>query len=457
MKEHQLNDILLPDYSLRCHKSGVTASLFVEWPSKSRVPILITGDSSGLLVLWDLIIRRPMITYGLEDGAQVVALQDLGDKRIAVLSKNHKLRLFEMVSEETKALAKSSTVNGDSLQRFHQIYEIPVNTLNFANFLVQKLRQDYYRLICINTQNSETIDIYHFHISDLHSLTRAFKGLTFSGIIQQLVTDPDSAKAKKMGIVMKFLEHDGIIYCGFESGLVVAFKIFEQGVEGICSSGDGGTGSHYFIQIVYVSSVHYPDPVLDLALNGESEEILSSSTKNLIGVHPKILVEDVINSDQPDYLHDRDQLVLMRKDLEISSSNFRHIPMSGVGHLAVVNGELVLGTWSGITCILGPDFRERARMSKSRSNVLVSDSSQGSLQGATDDKSQKRHSKVSSLTGISSTDIQQFIAADRQLILRPGQSRRIKQFSEKSWCVIGYDDGSIAVHQTQPSRKDVIQ
>ncbi|QLQ78842.1 hypothetical protein HG537_0B01900 [Torulaspora globosa] len=449
MKENHLNDILLPDYSLRCHKSSVTASTFIEWPARSNIPILITGDSSGLIVLWDLLIRRPLVTHTLPWGAQVVAVQDLGNRLIAVLSKDHKLRLFEMRAKELNSLVESSTSFEATQQQLHQIYEVPVNTLNFANFLVQKLNKGYYRLICTNTQDSEAIDVYQFHLSNIHSLRRVFKGVTFGGIIQKLQTDPESVKAKKLGIVMRFLEHQGTIYCGFESGLVVGFKIYESNSEGTNIDEDTDSSHDMCIEIVYVSSVHYPEPVLALELNDATGEILTSSTKNVIGVHPIISSQETIGCCQSNFLQDKDSSVLIRRDLKICSTNFKEVPASSIGHLTVVDGNIVASAWTGITYVLSRDYRVLAMMSKSGSNVLVSDSSQGSLQGAGEEKTQKRHIKVSSLTGISSALIQRFSSVDHQLTRWQGQDRRMRAFAAKSWCIIGYDDGSIAVHQIQ--------
>ncbi|QLL31330.1 hypothetical protein HG536_0B01930 [Torulaspora globosa] len=446
MKEHHLNDIQLPEYSLRCHKSGVTASTFVEWPSRSSVPILITGDSSGLIVLWDLIVRRPLVTHTLAGGAQVVAMQDLGDGLIAILSKDHKLRLLEMTAKEMKSLAECTTSFEAPQQQLHEIYEVPVNTLNFANFVLQKLNKGFYRLICTNTQDSEAIDVYQFHLSNVHSLQRVFRGVTFGGVIQKLATDPESVKARKLGIVMRFLEHQETIYCGFESGLVVGFKIHDLDCERTNIDEDADRNHNTCIEIVYVSSVHYPEPVLALELNDATGEILTSSTKDVVGIHPPISTQGAIGC-QSNFFHDQASSVLIRRDLKICGTNFKKVPASSIGYLAVVNGNLVASSWSGITYVLSPDYRVLVTMSKSRPNVFVSDSSQGSLQGANEEKTQKRHIKVSSLTGISPAVIQRFSSLDHQLTRWQGQNRRMRAFAAKSWCIIGYDDGSIAVHQ----------
>lgn len=446
MKQHRLNDIILPDYSLRYHKSGVTASLFVEWPSTSKVPSLLTGDSKGSLVLWDMITRRPVVTYSVNGGAQIVSVQDLGDSKIAVLSKDHKLRFLEITAGEPESLVlRKVHISGLS---FRQVYEIPVNTLNFANFVLQKLNRSTYRLICINTQNSEAIDIYDFELSDMHSLRRIFKGVSFAGVIQKLSTDPESGKAKKLGIVMRFVEHKGSIYCGFESGFVVGFEIQDRH-----RTGTSTASQQPLIHVIYVSSVHYPEPVLDLKEDKNSDTILSSSTKDFIGIHPILSAEKGEVTVQNMLVCDKCSSVLIRRDLKISCSNSKRIPASSIGHLAVIDGVVIVSTWTGVTIALDPDNQEVARMLKSKSNVPISESSQGRLQGGSEEKADKRYTKVSSLSGISSVVLQNALSSHQQSISRPGQSRRMKDFSEKSWCVIGYDDGSIAVHQIQGYRE----
>ncbi|AQZ10533.1 ASA1 (YPR085C) [Zygosaccharomyces parabailii] len=410
-----MNDLLLPDYTLRFHKSSVTTLLVLQLPG-DPAPVLLSGDATGVLVLWNLITRRPITNYHIENSPQLVALQYIGLALVAVLCKDHKVRIFNL---------------GD-LPRWKQVYEIPINTLNFANFVIENLGEAWFRLICCNTQDSQFIDIYVFHLSDLHSLRRVYKGLNFYESLIPLLGD--SVKLDKLGIAMKFVECNGVIYCGMESGFVIGFTM-TKGKTGGPEDEESGNQS---VKIVYVSNVHYPDPVLDMCVTPQF--ILSSSTGNKIGVH------DWRKLSYPNSPNDSGRLVLTK-------DNFKRVPLSQVSHVKQVDDFLLLASWSGETVVLNQHYAQIAKFVKSRSILQVTENSKGNLQGTSATTLSKEGSlnrKITSLQGISAAH--EIIEAEHKAmcaIIPMGEKRRLQKFIENAWCVVSYEDGSIAFYRLE--------
>lgn len=395
-----MDGLRLPDYTLRFHKSSVTDLLVVDLP-KEVAPILVSGDATGKLCLWDVITRRPKFIHCIENAPQIVALQYVEDGLLAVLDKHHKLRLFK--------------IDGS----WEQLNEIPVNTLNFANFLVQRLDLSRYRLICCNTQDSETIDVYEFQLSELRSLKRIHKGLNFYQAICSSVL-PHGFKLEKLGIVMKFAELRGTIYCGMESGFIIGFQFNES----------------YQVQIVYVSHVHYPNPVLDLFSCQDC--LLSSSIDDKIGFHEFVQRKNDENLEHYGSLS-------VREGQQSLTENYKKVPLTKIGHLRKLENLLLLTNWAGETVITNEQTEVISKFVKSKSNVEVNENPQGNLQGNKPSvKNTNLNCKISSLEGVSRFNANNSNSA---VSTNMGQRRRIQKFSENSWCIIGYEDGNISFHR----------
>ncbi|AQZ14182.1 ASA1 (YPR085C) [Zygosaccharomyces parabailii] len=411
-----MNDLRLPDYTLRFHKSSVTTLLVLQLPG-DPTPVLLSGDATGVLILWNLITRRPITNYHIETSPRLVALQYIGLASVAVLCKDHKLRIFNI---------------GD-LPRWKQVYEIPINTLNFANFVIENLGDAWFRLICCNTQDAESIDIYVFHLTDLHSLRRVYKGLKFYESLIPLLGD--TVKLDKLGIAMKFVECNGVIYCGMESGFVIGFTMIKA------KKTDGPEDeepANQSVRIVYVSNVHYPDPVLDLCVTPQF--ILSSSTGNKIGVHDwrKLSYPNSSNENCP---------------LVLTKDNFKRVPLSQVSHVKQVDDFLLLASWSGEIVVLDQHYAFIAKFVKSKSLLQVTENSKGNLQGSSATTLSKENSlncKITSLQGISAVHVR--TEAENKAMsatISMGKKRRLQKFIENAWCIVSYEDGSIAFYRLE--------
>ncbi|QLG70252.1 hypothetical protein HG535_0A01900 [Zygotorulaspora mrakii] len=433
-----MDDIRLPSFTLRYHSSDVTALQFIDLRPDRAVPGLLSGDASGQIALWDVIIRRPLMTQAIEGSSEIVSIQVIDDNLIAILSKDHKMRIFRLLKATTSIIRpQQGSPKQSSNYELQECYHIPINTLNFANFLVRKLGDSFYRLICCNTQNSESIDIYTFHLSDLHSLCRIHKGINFYDHVKPLAANFDSSKVNKLGIVMKFAQRDEITYCGFESGYIIGFRLCENSDPKNRNENIHGYVANT-IEVVYVSAVHYPNPVLDLYAGKHA--VLSSSVDDVIGIHQ--IDVDFKRQQKDRYLSEMNESVVCREDLVLKGDVSRKVPLSQVGHVIEIEDYLILASWSGNTIVVDSTGMVHMKFLKSKSNVLVNESPQGSLQE--DNQLHKKQSsciKVCSIAGISKCHL----AEDLSTILSLGQRRRIKHFTSACWCLIGYADGSIAV------------
>ena len=248
-------------FTLRKHKCSVTSLLY--WHNSS-IPILISGDHEGLIFAWNLLTRQPYCTF--QCSGQIVSFQKL-DNLLVVTSKDHTLRILRFPN----TLVSSFSQNGP-LASFDLIYEIPVNTLNFSNSVIEQLSSEKYRLWCCNTQSSDSLDIYEFNITDAKSLKRLYKAVSLYEPITQLI-DKNTMKFDKLGIIMRFALLDSVVYCGFESGFVIGLHVSKS------------NGLH----IVYISSCHYPDPVLNMTVGSDIKKVISCSTSQSLGLHLSLI------------------------------------------------------------------------------------------------------------------------------------------------------------------------
>lgn len=65
-----------PIYILRGHSSSVNALHFYAHNTR-----LLSGDADGFIVLWDLIIKRPLVVWRAHEGS-ILGLSTWGDARI---------------------------------------------------------------------------------------------------------------------------------------------------------------------------------------------------------------------------------------------------------------------------------------------------------------------------------------------------------------------------------------
>ncbi|CCD22653.1 Asa1p NDAI_0A04980 [Naumovozyma dairenensis CBS 421] len=538
----------LPTYTLRSHTNPVTClALIPNNRDPSLIPPnLISGDSKGQLIIWDLITRRPIYHFQECPKGQIVFIQILESATlpivgrrnttlIAILSKDHKLRIYSY-----DHMFNGSQNNIRCELRFH----VPINTLNFANFTIKPMsfndnhenecdEEEWFQLYCCNTQDSECIDVYKFKLDELHSLKRQVNALNLYPLIIDLIkiatttttttTNDKTVKIKsldKLGIIMKFVINpkNNVIYIGFESGFVIGIKVYDRlqvrrnDDSGHIQSSPNAIGKHVrttnvndssgsglskllkqaqpektqptlslandqsvktyqdIIEIVYVSSFHYPNPILDLEI--KNDILLSSSTTGQLGIHnvSNLAMNNDTTLDSSEYRLSKykDMNIIRRNNLQINNSNDNadsiDIKTTNINHIQQLNDFLLISNWKGETLvgsssrvIKGEAFESLVNFSKVKSTVKIIDSSKGSLQNTSnEDRKEPKFCKIGCMIGISSLPAVEngnrltspsSLTPSSSVSLNVGQMRRITKFNNSSWCFIGYDDGSIALHE----------
>ncbi|EDO17253.1 hypothetical protein Kpol_538p13 [Vanderwaltozyma polyspora DSM 70294] len=454
--------VTLSEYTLRFHKDAVTDVKTVVDLTNFKVPVLISGDGSGKLVIWNVITRRVQFVYEIPKSPQILAIEYLGDLLVAVLSKDHKLRILQLQLDESKTLVKTNEQSQiqQQLYKYNIVFEVPVNTLNFANFSLEKIAPEEYRLVCCNTQNAESIDIYAFKLNRLNSLKRLNKGINFYKTVIDLLRNTEISKFDKLGIVMKFLRVNDLVYCGFESGIIICFRYKlrqevmttkynetsskQSKLQELIKSEDTDISIYEnMLEIVYISTVHYPNPILDLSISAKDEEtVLSSSTDSKIGIHKaQITNGNVSLPDNEGYIIDDSKQVIVRKTLGADTS-FVEVPVTEIGSIKSLKCGMVLGGWNGKAIVVDNNNEILKIVGRTKSNILVNESAIRSIQNDSDSIiKMKKNYKIKAVDGIDGvgTDISQLSNISR------GDQRRLDKFLSSSWCIVGFDDGCITL------------
>lgn len=392
-------------FVLRRHTKAVKCLHY--WEGLAR-PILISGDEEGLLLCWDLLTKKPFASFAC--GGQIVCFQQFDDL-LFVTSKDHTLRIIKF-----PMAVLASKVQSELLASLELVYEIPVNTLNFSNTLAEQLPGGEFRLWCCNTQNSDLIDIYEFSISGSKHFCRKQKGISLYETISTLI-NPNVTKLDKLGIMMKLVAFEGTIYCGFESGFIVGLQLHQS-----------------TLHVVYVSSVHYPDPVLNMTVGEDVRKVISSSISSDIGFHQKRETSPLSSSMKTEKCYALDDKTVYEES--------KKCPLNKISHIEQLDGVYVASSWNGITKVfdigLGVCLKE---ISKERAQVQIEGNNIGN---ATFEK-EPTNIKVTSMLCISKKN---YSAAENLLkTIREGERRRISRFFSETWCLLGYDDGSISANQ----------
>ncbi|SCV04523.1 LANO_0G10726g1_1 [Lachancea nothofagi CBS 11611] len=398
-------------YTLRKHEQEVTSLNVIH---QDPYPLLVSGDLKGKLLVWNLVTRRPLAHYQLPTNAQVVSINYINNY-LTVLSKDHTLR-FLRLHDETSLKSSTAKTHGNDNCTLKEAYEIPINTLNFANVSIETITEDLYRLWSCNTVDSECFDVYTFDLKDPHSLKRKFNKINLHEALLKADNWDCRKSLDKTGIVMKFLKHNGVVYLGFECGFVVGLKILEN------------EGVHPSLVVVYASSVHYPDPVLSLCAASDGHCIYSSSTSGVVGIH-NAYEAPTDEYDDLNWLADGigipTNFTLVNSCIDLHTAE--------IGHLESLQDSLVAIDWKGQTLVFSHE-RANFTFSKQRSNVPIEDSNVGTFSA---EKRTKNWIKASSMACLGERGSKQVQVSGA------GERRRVSLCASRNWCFTGYEDGSI--------------
>ena len=189
-----------PAYILRGHRAQIHALQFLRENSR-----LLTGDADGIIILWDLAIKRPKAVWKAHSGG-ILGLGVWTDDRIISHGRDGKLNVWQLRLEDEDGLSKELPVEESTKGDWRQpwiLHSVQVHTLNFCAFAMCKSENE----------------------SILIATPAANEGLT---VIQELPSEKPRylvppAETGKTGMVMALrmlvVEQALHVVTGYESGL----------------------------------------------------------------------------------------------------------------------------------------------------------------------------------------------------------------------------------------------
>lgn len=240
-------------FSLRSHDSSITALL----PVENQV---ISGDSQGDLVWWDLVKKRPIKKWKAHRGS-IITLKKLYNGLILSHAKDHSLKLWDLTNVESCYA------------------EVPINTLNFCNIDVI---EGY--LLCPSTIDSEKFDLYSLFESEKFELKRLLHNVDPYQLYkdkEDIDDEVNHLKRGKFGSMMKvmFTSINQFII-GYESGALITFNLVLPLVK--VTDTQTRINKDCKVTVDEINQYHQPNPILSLTYNNQ---LISGSTGKSIFFH----------------------------------------------------------------------------------------------------------------------------------------------------------------------------
>lgn len=435
-----------PIFTLRKHTDPITAIAFVRIPLTTQTkliippsntttatehqnspetntickPYVVTADEKGNLKLWDLKTHRTIIEIDHAHKGSVLSVKQLGttykeEDATTVIdpalfgyclthSRDHTIKFWRLLDDKGAIL-------------FKEIYEMPVNSLNFSN--VDSF--DHY-LVSPNTSDSNKFDIYDLnflYMDNAKHLTRVFEavdllkeckiqGHEFHEFNLRAKQDDDLDnvnRVDKFGIVMKYLWiKKDLIAVGYESGHVVIVQC------------DLDTKK---LKILQVSAYHFPNPVLSISYNQHENTLLSSSIKS------KIVKHDLSNFK--------------------SEPTSVKVQLNKISNIITYQDRLILSSWSGLIKFFKStkttdSYEEISQFNKPKGMLIGNLNIIGNNQ-SNDIEIQKQYIVKPNTLEVFIQD-QKEIGVGYQRILE----RRDMMLLKKNFLCVGYDDGTVMVY-----------
>ncbi|KFG78834.1 hypothetical protein MANI_007360 [Metarhizium anisopliae] len=207
-----------PKFILRGHKAAVHAATFIRQNER-----LVTGDSEGFVVLWDLTIMRPRAVWRAHENA-ILGVRGWGEDKLITHGRDHKLIVWKIAREDESGLSTVLPLDGVDVERRRPwvVHLLEVNTMNFCSFAACPLEDSLYSpflgtspeiLVAVpNTLASESVDIY-----TLPSQTRAY------------TVQPGPKNGMAMSLSLAHLEKRLTLVAAFENGYASVHRLTSEG------------------------------------------------------------------------------------------------------------------------------------------------------------------------------------------------------------------------------------
>ncbi|KAK4666754.1 Astra associated protein 1 Asa1 [Podospora pseudopauciseta] len=255
-----------PKTILRGHKTPVQVAAFVR--NNER---LLTGDSDGFVVAWDLTIMRPRAVWQAHT-ASILGIAGWGHDRIITHGRDNRLVVWKLTAEHENVLSTSLPLDPSSQPRPKpwMLHVLQISTMNFCSFSYcpaypdtspAAAAADEILLAVPNTLSSESIDIFH-----LPSLARKHT----VGLPTSSSPDQKNGMAMSLSLFHHPTSHHLTLVAGYERGLAAVYQL------------DPNTSKW---AVTYQSNPH-TQPILSLDVSPDESFFLSSGADATIAKHP---------------------------------------------------------------------------------------------------------------------------------------------------------------------------
>ncbi|KAG7662141.1 asa1 [[Candida] subhashii] len=281
-------------FSLRSHGASITTILPL--PQSQQ---LITADTTGLLILRNLITRRPIRRWQGHE-SDVITLIQLDSSHVLSHSRDSEIKIWNLDKIEK---------DRDGLE-----YCMPVNAVNFSNiiWIPESSNGENGYLMTPASVDSNGFDVYKLSKSDgiWKMTTRVITNYSGYNLVhKQPQVDGEIGSRGDFGIIMKMthdISNNDVIYLGYESGDIVGISITfnpqPTSASTLTSSSSkppngttGGGLSKMFketnrtiinhdpqIKLMYHNSTHSPNPIISLTYDSKMGLISGSTGKKII-------------------------------------------------------------------------------------------------------------------------------------------------------------------------------
>lgn len=234
---------------------------------------LILGDRNGLVIVWNLKLRRPLIQWPAHTDMVVTILE--WNQYVVTHGKDGEIRVWQM-DDQPK-----------------QIASIPVNTLNFCNIA---LSGRY--LFTAATTDLNNFDVYKIDEED-KSLSRVITSFSGYSLVENV------PEGRDWGVIMNmiYLPLSLILCLGYESGDVLGIEIDFEREERSSTTTTGNTGGLGLLSMFskvtertminrdpkltlrYHNTSHRPEPVTSSHWDDFHQRLFTASASTKMVVH----------------------------------------------------------------------------------------------------------------------------------------------------------------------------
>ncbi|EGW30578.1 uncharacterized protein SPAPADRAFT_63415 [Spathaspora passalidarum NRRL Y-27907] len=280
---------------------------------------------------------------------------------------------------------------------------MPVNSLNFSNVVMLK---NY--LITPATTDANNFDVYQLDHKDSYEITRVITSFNGYKLVNNNGITDDYGGRNDLGIIMKMLVIDNILYVGYESGDLLALNIdFEP-------------------PIIITKANDAPS-------TGKLSAFLKQS-KTVINRDPKITLVDHINIHAPNPIislsHSNNHIIAGSTTNKLSlDHDILKLNNSGIQSILPTHKVLLIGYWNGI--IEGYSDNQCVFTNKRQlPRVNILDSNKGNAK--------QENSLLVKLTFMVSRDKIESKAVSKYSIKQ--------KFTDQELVFVGFEDGTIYVY-----------